>query len=54
MTGHGITYLPQRPSMFPFLSVEVNLRLGTWQFRRDRALARQRIERAYAQFPDPA
>jgi len=47
----GITYLPQRPSLFPFLSVEVNLRLGTWSFRRDRALARQRIERAYAQFP---
>lgn len=37
--------------MFPFLSVEVNLRLGTWSFRRDRALARQRIERAYTQFP---
>ena len=37
--------------MFPFLSVEVNLRLGTWSFRRNRALARERIERAYAQFP---
>ena len=47
----GITYLPQRPSVFPFLPVEVNLRLGTWSFRRDRALARSRIERAYAQFP---
>jgi ABC-type branched-subunit amino acid transport system ATPase component len=47
----GITYLPQRPSVFPFLPVEVNLRLGTWSFRRNRAIARQRIERAYAQFP---
>jgi branched-chain amino acid transport system ATP-binding protein len=47
----GITYLPQRPSLFPYLSVEVNLRLGTWSFRRNRALARQRIERAFAQFP---
>jgi len=47
----GITYLPQRPSLFPFLSVEVNLRLGTWSFRRDRTRARQRIEHAYAQFP---
>ena len=28
MSGHGITYLPQRPSVFPFLSVEVNFRLG--------------------------
>ena len=51
MGSLGVTYLPQRPSLFPFLSVEVNLRLGTWSFRRDRALARQRIERAYTQFP---
>ena len=51
MGRHGITYLPQRPSVFPFLSVEVNLRLGTWQFRRNRALARERIEQAYARFP---
>jgi branched-chain amino acid transport system ATP-binding protein len=51
MGAHGITYLPQRPSVFPFLSVEVNLRLGTWSFRGNRALARQRTERAYAQFP---
>jgi ABC-type branched-subunit amino acid transport system ATPase component len=51
MGALGITYLPQRPSLFPYLSVEVNLRLGTWSFRRNRALARQRIDRAYAQFP---
>src|SRR5580704_7418347 len=47
MGGLGITYLPQRPSVFPFLSVEVNLRLGTWRFRANRSLARERIERAY-------
>jgi branched-chain amino acid transport system ATP-binding protein len=51
MGGLGITYLPQRPSLFPFLSVEVNLRLGTWRFRGKRALVRERIERAYEQFP---
>jgi branched-chain amino acid transport system ATP-binding protein len=51
MGRHGITYLPQRPSVFPFLSVEVNLRLGTWQFRRNRVLARERIEQAYVRFP---
>jgi branched-chain amino acid transport system ATP-binding protein len=50
MGRHGITYLPQRPSVFPFLSVEVNLRLGAWSFRRNRVLSRQRIERAFAQF----
>src|SRR6185437_6325993 len=47
----GVTYLPQRPSVFPFLTVQVNLRLGGWSFRRNRALLRERIERAYAQFP---
>jgi branched-chain amino acid transport system ATP-binding protein len=51
MGALGMTYLPQRPSLFPYLSVEVNLRLGTWAFRHNRTLARQRIERAYAQFP---
>ncbi len=51
MGGLGITYLPQRPSVFPFHSVEVNLRLGTWRFRRNRALVRERIERAFEQFP---
>jgi branched-chain amino acid transport system ATP-binding protein len=51
MSENGITYLPQRPSVFPFLSVEVNLRLGTWPFRGNRALAKERIDRALTQFP---
>jgi branched-chain amino acid transport system ATP-binding protein len=51
MGKHGITYLPQRPSVFPFMSVEANLRLGTWRFRGDRALAAARIAAAYDRFP---
>jgi branched-chain amino acid transport system ATP-binding protein len=51
MGHYGITYLPQRPSIFPFLSVEANLRLGTWSFRRDRALAAERTAAAYDRFP---
>jgi branched-chain amino acid transport system ATP-binding protein len=51
MGRHGITYLPQRPSIFPFLSVEANLRLGTWQFRARSALAAERIAAAYDRFP---
>src|ERR1039458_6000039 len=46
MARHGVTYLPQRPSVFPFLSVDANLRLGTWSFRTDRRLAAERIEQA--------
>ena len=51
MGRYGITYMPQRPSIFPFQTVEANLRLGTWQFRRDRALAAARIAAAYDRFP---
>jgi len=51
MARHGVTYLPQRPSVFPFLSVDANLRLGTWSFRKDRKLAAERIEQALARFP---
>ncbi len=51
MGRHGVAYLPQRPSVFPFLSVEVNLRLGAWSFRRRSVEVKRKIERAYAQFP---
>jgi branched-chain amino acid transport system ATP-binding protein len=51
MARLGITYLPQRPSVFPFLSVDANLRLGTWSWRADSHRASERVERAYAQFP---
>lgn len=51
MARHGVTYLPQRPSVFPFLSVDANLRLGTWSFRKNRKLAAERIEQAFSRFP---
>lgn len=51
MGGHGVAYLPQRPSIFPYLSVEVNLRLGAWRYRRRRGRVEQLIQRALDQFP---
>jgi branched-chain amino acid transport system ATP-binding protein len=51
MSARGIVYLPQRPSVFPYMTVEVNLRLGAWTFRHDRARVRAGIEAAYARFP---
>src|SRR5208282_233609 len=33
----GVAYLPQRPSIFPHLSVAVNLRLGAWNYRSERS-----------------
>lgn len=51
MSRHGVAYLPQRPSVFPFLSVEVNLKLGAWSFRHRHAQVREKIDRAYTEFP---
>jgi branched-chain amino acid transport system ATP-binding protein len=51
MGRHGVVYLPQRPSIFPHLSVEVNLRLGAWRHRGDRKRVEQLLGRACEQFP---
>ena len=48
---HGIALVPQQRSLFNELSVEDNLRLACWSFRRDRARVEEALERAYAQFP---
>jgi len=47
----GISLVPQNRSLFNELSVEDNLRLACWSFRRDRARVAEALERAYAQFP---
>ena len=51
MGRHGVVYLPQRPSIFPHLSVEVNLRLGAWRYRGDRKRLEELVGRACEQFP---
>ncbi len=43
--------MPQHRSLFNELSVEDNLRLACWSFRRDRARVADALERAYVQFP---
>ncbi len=47
----GIALVPQNRSLFNELSVEDNLRLACWSFRRDRTRVEEALERAYAQFP---
>jgi len=47
----GITLVPQNRSLFNELSVEDNLRLACWSFRRDKPRVAEALERAYAQFP---
>jgi branched-chain amino acid transport system ATP-binding protein len=51
MGDRGIAYLPQRPSVFPHLTVEWNLRLGAWRHKGERARVAELVERAIAQFP---
>jgi branched-chain amino acid transport system ATP-binding protein len=47
----GLAYIPQQPGIFKYMSVEENLQLGGWTFRRDRRRIRQKIEANYERFP---
>src|SRR6266403_1275148 len=47
----GIGYVPQGANVFPQLTVEENLQIGTWVFRHDRARVAAMLERAYTAFP---
>jgi ABC-type branched-subunit amino acid transport system ATPase component len=47
----GISYVPQDINSFPLLTVDENLMMGAWVFRRDKARLKRRLEQAYATFP---
>jgi branched-chain amino acid transport system ATP-binding protein len=47
----GIALVPQGRSLFNELSVEDNLRLACWSFRRDKGRVEAALQRTYAQFP---
>jgi ABC-type branched-subunit amino acid transport system ATPase component len=47
----GISYVTQDINSFPALTVEDNLRMGAWVFRRDSARLERQLARAYATFP---
>ena len=47
----GLAYIPQQPGVFKDMSVEENLELGAWTFRRDRKQVRQKVEANYERFP---
>ena len=51
MAGLGICYLPQERTVFPYLTVEQNIRLGAWTFRSDKARIGRELERVYGLFP---
>lgn len=47
----GMAYIPQQPGIFGEMSVEENIALGAWTFRRDMNEVRARIEQNYDRFP---
>jgi branched-chain amino acid transport system ATP-binding protein len=47
LAGRRIAYLMEGHSVFPSLTVEENLILGTWAFRKDRARVKRALERAF-------
>ncbi|MCA0014729.1 ABC transporter ATP-binding protein [Mesorhizobium sp. B292B1B] len=51
MLGLGLAYLPQRPSLFPHLSVESNLKLGLWHARPKKTVLTEKLEHVYERFP---
>ena len=47
----GISYVPQDINTFPRLTVEENLMLGAWTFKKQRKLLKQRLGEIYDFFP---
>ncbi|HFD39166.1 MAG TPA: ABC transporter ATP-binding protein [Anaerolineae bacterium] len=47
----GISYIPQQPGIFRWMTVEENLELGAWTFRKDKARIRRKLEENYERFP---
>jgi len=51
MKEMGVSYMLQEYSTFPELTVQDNLLLGAWTFRRDRKRIRNRLDEIYDFFP---
>ena len=47
----GLAYIPQQPGIFKDMTVEENLELGGWTFKRDKKQVRAKIEANYERFP---
>jgi branched-chain amino acid transport system ATP-binding protein len=47
----GIGYLMQRRSVFPYLTVDQNIRLGGWIIQKDQEKLKMAVEDVYERFP---
>jgi branched-chain amino acid transport system ATP-binding protein len=51
LINQGISYIPQQPGIFRWMSVEENLEMGAWTFKRDEARIKRKLEENYERFP---
>ena len=51
LVEHGVSYIPQRQSVFPHMTVEENMELGAWSFRGNTERIKARLEANYERFP---
>jgi branched-chain amino acid transport system ATP-binding protein len=47
----GISYIPQQPGIFRWMTVEENLELGAWTFKNDKERIQRKLEENYERFP---
>lgn len=51
LVHQGVSYIPQRQSIFPYMTVEENMALGAWSFRSDKARVQQKLDENFDRFP---
>jgi branched-chain amino acid transport system ATP-binding protein len=47
----GLAYIPQHPGIFRWMSIEENLEIGAYTFRKDKARVKRKMEENYERFP---
>ncbi len=51
MVERGVAYGPQQPGIFAEMTVEENITIGAWTFRRNAGRIRRKLDENYARFP---
>jgi branched-chain amino acid transport system ATP-binding protein len=51
LINQGVSYIPQQPGIFRWMSVEENLEMGAWTFKQDKARIKRKLEENYERFP---
>jgi len=51
MVERGVAYGPQQPGIFAEMTVEENIMIGAWTFRRDAGRIRRKLDENYDRFP---